>query len=205
MEHYYSAELDTLRIRPLAVKDLELLRSWRNDPYISRYFRKIEYITSTQQRQWFKRYLEEAYIYYWTIEEESKPIGSLSLYDIRESEGVIGKFMIGDPTSHGKGYGYKAFIMALKVGFEQLQLENIKVTVHEKNIPAKRIYELIGFEVIDNHPFNEEGDELDMIIDRNTFKEVNPMAGYVRLSENRGGCRISNILATFNCQHLEVA
>lgn len=184
MEHSYYAELDTLYIRPLAEKDLEYLRSWRNDKQISRFFRKIDYITSVQQQHWYRHYLEQPNIYYWTILERKKAIGSLAIYDVKDTEGEIGKFMIGNPMSRGKGYGYKAFIMALKLGFQKLQLEEIRVTVHEMNIPAKKIYERIGFEVIGRHSFNEEGDELEMFIKKEKYMDNNPISELIRLSDS---------------------
>lgn len=145
MEHGYYADLDALHIRPLDKKDLEALRSWRNNEQISRFFRKINYITSIQQQQWFQRYLKEPNIYYWAITEGEKTIGSLSLYDVEKSTGEIGKFMIGDSMAHGKGYGYRAFIMVLKTGFELLHLQNINVTVHEKIFPLKGYMTILVF------------------------------------------------------------
>lgn len=206
VEHIYYAELDSLCIRPLARRDLEHLRNWRNDKQVSRFFRKIDYITSIQQQQWFHQYLREPNIFYWAIVEEDKEIGSLSLYDVEELSGEIGKFMIGDKMSRGKGYGYKSFIMTLKVGFEKLQLEKIRVTVHEKNIPAKRIYDRVGFSVTGRHPFDNEGDELEMVINKKTFKEVNPMEELVILGK-WGYCWInkSPLPSVFNYKRLEVA
>lgn len=187
MKHGYYAELESISIRPLSETDLEYLRSWRNDEHISSYFQRMDYITATQQKQWFREYLKDPNVYYWAVVEGVKTIGSLSIYDVKGSVAEIGKFMIGDPMSHGKGYGYKSIIMALQIGFEYLKLKQIKITVHEKNISAKKIYDRAGFEIIGSHPFDERGDEIEMIINSRTFKEVNPMAELIKHYENPGG------------------
>lgn len=176
MEHTYGAHFKELRIRPVLLEDLELLRSWRNDASISRYLRKISYINTQQQLEWYQKSLSQHDSYSWSILDNNKVIGSLSIYDIFCDRADFGRFMIGDNFSHGKGYGYKALIMTMKIGFQLLNLKSYKLTVHEKNVAALRIYKKAGFRVVNSYPCNgdENSLELEMTINKQTYEETNP-------------------------------
>ena len=176
MRHSYEARLDALFLRPLKQSDIELLRKWRNDQKISRFFRKIGFISAEQQLQWYQKYLINENDYYWAIVENYKTIGALSIYDISDTNAEIGRIMIGDINARGKGYGYKSLIMAMKIGFQRLGLQAFQLNVHEKNIRALRIYERAGFNKVGLHPFDLEGNEYEMSIDLTTFECKNPMS-----------------------------
>lgn len=112
MRHSYGARLNKLQIRPSLGTDIELLRQWRNDEFVSKYLRKISYISLKQQKEWYKTYLSQRNIYYWPIVEENRVIGALSIYNIDKKTAEIGKIMIGSSVDRGKGYGYQSFLMA---------------------------------------------------------------------------------------------
>ena len=175
MRHSYEARLDLLRLRPLMQMDIELLRNWRNDYQLSRFFRKIGFISAECQLQWYRKYLLEENDYYWAIVENDKTIGALSIYNILGTNAEIGRIMIGDADARGNGYGYKALIMAMQIGFKQLGLQTFVLNVHEKNTIALHIYKRIGFIKVGSHPFDDKGNEYKMIIDLNAFETKNPM------------------------------
>ena len=52
---------------------------------------------------------------------------------------------VGDPSLRGKGVGLSATGLLVKEGFETLGLETILLHVAEFNIPARRLYERLGF------------------------------------------------------------
>lgn len=197
MEHKYGAQLNNLKLRPLIMDDLELLRQWRNDKTISKYLRKIDYITSQQQLLWYNESLIQPNSYYWTIAEKDKAIGALAIYNIEEKKAEIGRIMIGDVLSQGKGYGYQALIMAIKIGFQLLKLTSYRLTVHKRNLIALHIYKKIGFTVNNNDYFcNTDDVEIEMMINKQTYEEKNQMSNNIivfsdisiitppRLSEN---------------------
>ena len=183
MEHKFGAELNHLILRPVMEDDLELLRQWRNSATISKYLRKIEYITSERQIVWYRDLLLNPDSYYWTITEKGKAIGALSIYNIADNVAEIGRIMIGDVSSQGKGYGYKSLIMAMKIGFLLLQVKSYNLTVHKENNVALHIYQKTGFHERfqinnENHENNENNKdvELKMIINRQTYEEKNMMS-----------------------------
>lgn len=174
MKHSFEARIDALSIQPLKQSDIELLRKWRNDEHIAKFFRKIGFISAQQQLQWYNKYLIEKE-YYWSIVENGKTIGALAIYNISDTDAEIGRIMIGDINARGKGYGYKALIMAMTIGFQQLNLKKFNLNVHEKNTTALNIYKLAGFIENGSHPFNEDGKEYEMCINYEHFVNVNPI------------------------------
>ena len=171
MKHAYSASYNFLEIRPLQKEDLESLRCWRNNAKISAYLRKINYITQEQQILWYKNYLKLPDFYFWSIIKNSRLIGALSIYNVSGKHAEIGKIMIGDEAEHGKGYGYIAFIMAMRIGFNLLQLVSYRLFVHENNSAALRIYTKIGFNTIKVF----DNGELEMVINKQIYDEKNPI------------------------------
>lgn len=67
MKHGYCSESDAILIRPLEKRDLEYLRSWRNDEKLSNYLQNIPYITEEAQIKWFEKYLEDKNTLFFTI------------------------------------------------------------------------------------------------------------------------------------------
>ncbi|WII40453.1 GNAT family protein [Paenibacillus thiaminolyticus] len=57
----------------------------------------------------------------------------------------IGKVLIGNKSSRGKGYGTQIMQQALRIGFEELQLHRISLGVFDFNESARRCYEKLGF------------------------------------------------------------
>lgn len=179
MRHTYSAKVDSLIIRPLYEEDLELLRSWRNDANISRFFKKIDYIDSNAQLNWYNNYLIQKGCLFWAIVYNGKVVGSLSIYDINQNTAEIGRIMVGELSARGKGLGYKSLVSAMKIGFEFLGLETIYLSVHKMNVVALKIYERAGFKIVGEHPFNEEGCEYEMLLDKATCIKMNDI--YTRI------------------------
>ncbi len=175
MKHSFGAKLDPLLLRPLDRTDIELLRQWRNSKEISTYLRKIEPISTEQQIRWYEDYLTEEGIYFWAIVEGHDVIGALAIYDICGDRAEIGKIMIGNPDARGKGYGYLSLILAMKCGFEMLELDSYYLFVHEKNIAALKTYRKAGFEIVDTHPLDEKGKEHKMVISKGRYEEINKL------------------------------
>lgn len=208
MQHTYGARLERLLIKPLEEEELELLRKWRNDNDISRYLRKIGFIDPKQQIEWFKRYLYQPDIYYWAIVEDEKVIGSLSIYNIQDQRAEIGKIMIGAPNARGKGYGYHSLIMAMKIGFDLLNLRAFYLRVDIRNIAAIKTYKRAAFQIIGTRMKDEDVIEHEMELKQERYVEVNPMSNDIVLYPVRGGYhRVDKIMypAIFESALLEVA
>ena len=149
MVHNYISEYDGVMLRPLAHNDIELLRTWRNDPVNSSYLRQIPFITAEMQEEWYKEYLADEDTITFSIVENvvlGRMVGSISLYHFAEKGKVeLGKVLIGDTEAHGKHIGFRAVAAAVKATIEQLHRNEIYLHVYKNNIPAIKIYTQAGF------------------------------------------------------------
>ena len=163
MIHEYCAEWDDILIRPLHRYDLEYLREWRNTDDNNKYLRNIGFITKEMQLEWFKYYLLDKNSAFFVIDYKRKrTVGSLAIYDIDSEKCQIGKLLIGDKDARGHRISEKAFLMAMKIGYEYLNINEYSLTVHEDNIPARRVYEEIGFSKTGTRSFEKGGNEIEM-------------------------------------------
>lgn len=183
MKHNYSAEIDAIMIRPLATEDLYLLREWRNDERLSTYLRKIPYITEMAQIKWYDEYTKDDNTLFFAIIDKDlrKTVGTVALYNFFNNSCEVGKIMIGDPYSHGKGMGYKALLLAIMIAINMFNVDIFKLDVHEDNIPARKIYDKIGFKVTGKHVFEKGGYELEMKLDSNYFYNNNSIVENVKI------------------------
>jgi len=178
MKHGYCAESEKILIRPLEREDLEYLRTWRNDAKLSTYLRGIPYITRESQIEWFENYLVDKNTLFFAIVDKDRraTVGSAALYNFNNNSCEVGKIVVGDSSSHGKGIGYRSLLLAITLAIRKIGIKEFRLDVHENNIPARVIYEKVGFEVIGKHAFEKGGYELEMAINSKQFLEHNPEA-----------------------------
>ena len=175
MIHNITGQYRNTLIRPLNDSDLESLRMWRNNSGMNKYLKKINEITPDMQLNWFKNYCLDKSIFTFAIDETNELkhiVGSISIYDIHDTDAKIGKFLIGDENAKGKKIGYYSLLLSLYIGFTKLGLNTIMLDVHENNLPAYHNYEKAGFSVIGKHPFNNDGYELEMLLTKEQFFEI---------------------------------
>ena len=81
------------------------------------------------------------------LDAPRKAVGTVGLthIDSRNRRAEWGRFLIGDSSSHGKGFGSEAIYLSLKYAFLDLRLERVYLEVYNWNEPAKSLYEKIGF------------------------------------------------------------
>ena len=92
----------------------------------------------------YEKYLSQERDYYWVVVEESRVVRALSIYNVERTTAEIGRIMICEQTSRGKGHEYCSIIMAMKIGSYFMNLYIFNLNVHEKNIPALNIYKKVG-------------------------------------------------------------
>ncbi|MBG9795654.1 aminoglycoside adenylyltransferase [Paenibacillus dendritiformis] len=79
--------------------------------------------------------------------ETNQTVGHISIGRIERynRSARIGKVLIGNKSSRGKGYGTQIMQQALRIGFEDLHLHRISLGVFDFNESARRCYEKLGF------------------------------------------------------------
>ncbi len=70
---------------------------------------------------------------------------SLSRIDRKNSSARIGKVLVGDKKTRGKGIGQKMIKEILKIAFNELHLHRVSLGVFDFNVSAISCYEKAGF------------------------------------------------------------
>lgn len=176
MKHSYYGCYKNVELKPLIEDNIENLRIWRNNAEQTKFLRKIGVITPEMQKCWFENYLDnERDITFgiYETDELNRLVGSLSIYDIEGNRAEIGKIQIGDSEAHGRGIGRISLVIAMKIGFELLGLEEIYASVHQDNIAARSNDLKIGFKIVGNHPSCVGGLEDEIIINKEELYAAN--------------------------------
>lgn len=171
MKHDFFKEYKNIRIRPIEILDIELLRMWRNDKKNTQYLSQIPFITSEMQLNWYKNMEIKENEYAFAIDETKileRCVGSFSLYNFSERKCEFGKILIGDEEAHGKKVAANSIVAALLVCFEKFELDKVFLHVYKENFIAIKVYEQVGF--IKQDEYNTElGKELVMEITKEQF------------------------------------
>ena len=143
---------ERIRLRAVEQSDVPRFVEWFNDPEVIAGLLIYLPMASWDETRWFEALA--------TRPAEERPlavdahlpdgtwthIGSIGLHQIewtnRSAEFGI---LIGEKTFWNNGYGSKATQLALKHGFETLNLNRISLQVFETNPRAIHVYEKIGF------------------------------------------------------------
>ena len=171
MVHNYHLKYKNIELRQVSSKDLEFLRTWRNNRELCFFLSPIPYITSEMQQAWYKSYLKNDFEIMFAIIETcclNRIVGSASIYNIYNNEAEFGKFLIGDFSAHGKKIGANSLFAILNFAFSTLKLKKVYLKVYEDNIPAVKVYESVGFYVIGERVIDGKK-ELAMAIDNMHF------------------------------------
>lgn len=165
MKHNYQQKYKNVFIRQLVEEDMEYLRVWRNDPNNARFLRKIPYITSDMQQNWFQAYLADNDEMTFAIEETNVIkgiVGSMALYNFANDEAEFGKILIGDPNAHGKSVGVNALEAIKMIAKDKLNLSKLYLHVYSENEAAVKVYKKAGFKIESKHVAENGLDEYTM-------------------------------------------
>lgn len=173
MKHNYIYKYKNVRIRPLEMADIEKMRIWRNNSKNTKYLKKIPYITSEMQVNWYHRVQANPEEIVFAIDEydgDYRFVGSFSLYNFSNNKAEFGKFLIGDENAHGKNIGCNSIKAASEIAFNQLKLTSLYLHVFTENLPAIKCYQKAGFVVEDEH-LNDGQKEYTMILNNMEEKQ----------------------------------
>ena len=155
MNHTITVSYDNVLIRQPVPDDLEMLRTWRNDPDNSRFLSKMDRITEEMQQIWFQGYLKDEDHCMFVCEETRelrRAVGSVSLYNFRPGICECGKIMVGDTEARGKGIGKLGIALAMYAGFEIFQVSAIDAVAYEENTASVKTLQKAGFQISGKRP-----------------------------------------------------
>lgn len=139
---------DKIRLRLMSGEDTDLIVQWRNNPRVRNNFIYQKTFTREGHENWIRTMVDTGKVVQFIIEDLSsgQPVGSVYFRDIDKdhAKAEYGIF-IGEDLAVGKGFGSEAARLAVKYGFEQLELHKIFLRVFADNAGAIRSYEKAGF------------------------------------------------------------
>lgn len=134
-----------IKLERLTEDKLELVRSWRNSPEVSRYMFSQDYISADQQRRWFKKINNDNNLYF-LINYKNEYIGLIDMNDI-DYENKIGEngFYIVNEEYRNKGIiAYLVFFCLFDYWFNEMGMNCVISRVLHTNPRAARLVSFIG-------------------------------------------------------------
>lgn len=92
--------------------------------------------------------------------------------DLRGVDGGAAElaFLIAAPNAQGKGLGTRFATMMLAYAFSKLGLDRVYAAFVPENLASRRVFEKLGYRVIDAPSYGDEGDVV-MVVEREAFVE----------------------------------
>lgn len=152
MKEDWWMKADTIYLRKIELSDTERIIAWRNKERVRSNFIYREPFTTQGHRNWIRTQVEPGHVAQFIICESDteRAVGSVYLRDIdRETGCAEYGIFIGEDDAVGKGYGTQAARLALAYAFEKLKLQSVFLRVFADNISARRSYEKVGFELLE--------------------------------------------------------
>jgi RimJ/RimL family protein N-acetyltransferase len=147
-------ESERLWFRAPELADVPLITAWINDPRVRMNLdvRRFPLNQSTEE-EWVRnasgppdKAPRTDITLLFGARPDERPMGSAGLHAInwlvREAEFGI---LIGSPEDWNKGYGREVARRMVRYGFEELNLERIKLRVNASNMAGLKAYEAAGF------------------------------------------------------------
>ena len=143
---YY--EGDRICFRPIELADEPSLRRWINDPRVWATLSGRPPFNECREREWIEGLGKDRanYVFGIVVKNGERLIGSCGLHGISavNHSAELG-IAIGDVEFQNQGYGTEAVRLALRFGFEELNLNRVGLHVLATNARAVRAYEKAGF------------------------------------------------------------
>ena len=133
-------------------QDIELIRYWRNQPFIRDTMQFKEYITPEMQNKWFEK-INNKYNYYFIIEADTKKIGLINCKDTDPNTRIAeGGIFIWDQNYWGTSIPVLASLTILECMYEVLNVSARSIVVVAKNNTRALIFnKLLGYEIFEEY------------------------------------------------------
>lgn len=136
----------SLEFREIKRNDLETIRTWRNSDDVKKYMYTTDYITESQQINWFEKIKNDDNAKYWIIEYNKEPVGLVSITNIsRVFDSCSWAFYLGNTKHRGVGIGKNTELKVIDYVFNVLGLNKLRCEVLETNKKVIAMHEKFGF------------------------------------------------------------
>jgi len=134
-----------IELEPLSEETADLVRAWRNTPYVLQQMEYQETITAEMQKKWFQS-IQNSRFAYFIIKNSGQPFGLIHLAEIDSANQIADAgLFIGEQNFAGTGLVLGASILLLEYTFYELGLKKVTAKVREGNIQAEKYNSLLGF------------------------------------------------------------
>ena len=140
--------MEDVYLRKFEATDIESLYRFKNDPTIRQLLVGFSMgISRAEILKWIEFHNGHAAEFLRCIAtvSDDQCIGHVGLYEIDHRAGQAGFGICLHPDWSGQGIGKAMTNEIMAYGFEELNLHRIHLTVLEENVPARRLYEKLGF------------------------------------------------------------
>ncbi|MCF8463375.1 MAG: GNAT family N-acetyltransferase [Flavobacteriales bacterium] len=132
-------------LRSLENKDLERVRSWRNNESVNQHLLNREYISIEAQAKWFENIDAETSLYC-IAEESGVPFGLIYATEINKGKRTFwGNVLVGEPAFRSSALPVKAVVMLMWYFLENLGFETCFSKVATSNSSALQLNQRLGF------------------------------------------------------------
>src|SRR3989338_10821220 len=139
---------DKLYLRPLKLKDIDLVMTWVNDPKVIKNLQHFnKKFTRKEEQAFIRKSLKSKNDFIFSIFRKSDNgyIGQGAINQIIW-ENKLGRLSLIIKKEHwGKGYAQQAIPLILRFAFNQLKLHKVWLMVYATNNKTKHIYMKFGF------------------------------------------------------------
>lgn len=135
-------------LRPLDADDADIMHDIFQSPEVRRLTGSQQEVTLEQVRVWYASLQDkdDRADFGIILKDSGELIGEAVLNQIDSVNRLANFRILLDAERYaGRGYGTEATSMAVRFGFEQLNLNRIELGVYAFNAKAKRVYEKVGF------------------------------------------------------------
>lgn len=164
----------------MSTEDASIYVKWFNDKTVSENIGKdTKMITLEGAKEWL-RCNQNNYIFAIVLKEKDELIGNVGFdeIDLIHLKAKLSIF-IGEEKHRSHGYGKEAIKLLLEYGFNNLNLNNIMLSVYSFNTKAIKVYESLGFKKFGTRhkSYYFKGkfyDEIQMEILKEEYSEIEP-------------------------------
>lgn len=130
-------------INPSRLSDYVL---WFNDPIVRKWLSPTTPSRKSDIKNWLKSVTDNESNCYYSVFEEGKSVGHVSLQNIDTVRRVaeVG-IVIGEKYAWNRGYGKKALLEVINIAEDKYSLERLLARISESNKNSIKLFENIGF------------------------------------------------------------
>jgi UDP-4-amino-4,6-dideoxy-N-acetyl-beta-L-altrosamine N-acetyltransferase len=135
-----------VELRPLVEDDRDRLLAWRNSPEVASQMYSGGEISPSTHAAWFDGARQDQTHRYRVVEWHGQPVGLVYLTDVDMARRSCewGGY-IGESAARGKGLARQMLVQSLRLAFEDLSLNKVRVEALAANARAIGLYERTGF------------------------------------------------------------